>query len=105
MCETSLYGGRGMLSDEKEREVAELIARVWRLIEYAEQRLRDPSLGESEKIRWAGVLATVYGTLNKLMWKAGVGRVDKQSFARLMAKIPKKYREIVYGRVKKCYVQ
>jgi len=94
-----------MLSGDKENDLAELIARAWRLIEFAEQRLCDPAIGESERIRWAGVLATVYGTLNKLMWKAGVGRVDKQSFARLMAKIPKKYREIVYSRVKKRYVK
>jgi len=94
-----------MLSDNKEGDVAELIARVWRLIEYVEQRLQDPAIGEGEKIRWAGVLAVAYGTLNKLLWKAGRGRVDKQSFARLMAKIPKKYREIVYSRIRKRYVK
>jgi len=93
------------LSDHKESDVAEMIARVWKLIEYAERRLWDPAIGENEKIRWAGVLANLYGTLNKLMWKAGIGKVDKQSFARLLAKIPKKYREIVYNSRKKWHVR
>ena len=94
-----------MLSDNKEHDVAEVIARVWRLIDYTEQRLLDPDIGENERIRWAGVLATYYGTLNKLMWRAGIGKVDKQSFARLLAKIPKKYREIVYNSRKKWHVR
>ena len=94
-----------MLSGQSESDVAELSARVWRLIEYIEQRLQDPAVGENEKIRWAGVLAVCYGTLNKLMWKAGRGKIDKQSLSRLLAKIPKKYRDIVCGRVRKRYVR
>jgi len=94
-----------MLSGNKECDVTELIARVWKLVEYVEQRLQDPNIGETEKIRWAGVLAVAYGTLNKLLWKAGRGKVDKESYARLMAKIPKKYREIVYRGVGKRYVK
>jgi len=82
---------------DKEKEVGELIARAWRLVDLAEDRVRDESLDENERIRWAGVLATVIGTLNKLMWKAGVGRLDKKSLAKLLEKIPKKYRDAVLG--------
>jgi len=80
-----------------EEEIGELIARAWRLVDLAEDRVRDESLDENERIRWAGVLATVIGTLNKLMWKAGVGRMDKKSVAKLLEKIPKKYRAVVLG--------
>jgi len=81
--------------DERQEEIGELIARAWRLVDFAEDRARDESLDENERIRWAGVLATVIGTLNKLMWKAGVGRLDKKSVAKLLEKVPKKYRNIV----------
>jgi len=81
--------------EKKEEEIGELIVRAWRLVDLAEDRVRDESLDENERIRWAGVLATVIGTLNKLMWKAGVGRMDKKSVAKLLEKVPKKYRNIV----------
>ena len=84
-----------MSGDERMEEVGELIARAWRLVDLAEDRVRDESLEENERIRWAGVLAAVIGTLNKLMWKAGVGRLDKKSVAKLLEKVPKKYRNIV----------
>jgi uncharacterized membrane protein len=88
------------MGEDKQEDVGELIARAWSLVELAEGRLRDESLDENDKIRWAGVLATVIGTLNKLMWKAGVGRLDKESVAKLLEKVPKKYREVVFSRVK-----
>ena len=88
------------MSGDKQEELGELIVRAWCLVELAEERVRDESLGENERIRWAGVLATVIGTLNKLMWKAGVGRLDKKSVAKLFEKVPKKYREVVFSRVK-----
>jgi len=87
--------------EERQDDVGELISRAWRLVEFAEGRLRDEGLGEDERVRWAGVLATVIGTLNKLMWKAGVGRMDKKSVAKLLEKIPKKYRDVVLKGAKK----
>ena len=90
-----------MSGDERMEEVGELIARAWRLVDLAEDRVRDESLEENERIRWAGVLATVIGTLNKLMWKAGVGRMDKKSVAKLLEKIPRKYRDVVLKGTKK----
>lgn len=88
------------MTEDKREDVGELIVRAWCLVELAEGRLRDESLDENDKIRWAGVLATVIGTLNKLMWKAGVGRLDRESLAKLFEKVPKKYREVVFSRVK-----
>ena len=96
-----------MSGDERQEEIGELIARAWRLVDFAEDRVRDESLDENERIRWAGVLATVIGTLNKLMWKAGVGRLDKKSVAKLLEKVPKKYRNIVLrvGKGRKRFVR
>jgi len=91
------------VDEKKEKDVAELIVRAWNLVDYVERRLLDPSLDENEKIRWAMVLATVMGTLSKLMWKGGIGKMDKESLAKLFAKIPKKYREVVFRRLKSSY--
>jgi len=87
---------------EKERhELAELIARTWSLINYIDARLKSSTLSENDKIRWAGVLAGTIGTLNKLFYKAGIGKFDKDDMATLLSKIPKKYRQIVRRRIEK----
>jgi hypothetical protein len=39
-------------------------------------------------------------SLNKLMWRAGIGKMNKESLARLFAKIPKEYQKIVLSRLK-----
>ena len=95
------------MAEDKQEDVGELIVRAWCLVELAEGRLRAEGLDENERIRWAGVLATVIGTLNKLMWKAGVGRLDKKSVAKLLKKISKKYRNIVLrgGKGRKRFVR
>ena len=85
-----------------ERDVSELIIKTWQLVDFCEWRLNDPEVEESEKIKWAGVLATAIGTLNKLLWKAGLGRMDKEDLAMLLSKIPKKYQVLkVYRKWKR----
>ena len=79
----------------EERGVKELIAKTWKQIDQAEERLADPNLSENDKIRWAGVLANLIGTLNRLLWKAGMGKVDKEDLASILSKIPEKYVKIV----------
>ncbi len=74
------------------RGLSELIARAWRMIDLAEERLNDPDLSEGEKIRWAGVHSNLLGTLTRLMEKAGAGRLDGEDLATLLSRIPKKYR-------------
>ena len=78
-----------------ERGVHELITETWRLIDQAKERLADPNLSENDKIRWAGVLANLIGTLNRLLWKAGMGKVDEEDLASILSKIPEKYVKIV----------
>lgn len=79
----------------KERGINELIAETWKLIDQAKKSLSDPELGENDKIRWAGVLASAIGTLNKLLWKTGAGKVEEEDLATLLSKVPEKYSKIV----------
>lgn len=48
------------MDEKREKDVAELMVRVWNLVKYVERRLHDPSLDENEKIRWAGALARTW---------------------------------------------
>ena len=79
----------------EKRGVQELIAKTWKQIDQAEERLADPNLDENDKIRWAGVLANLIGTLNRLLWKAGMGKMDGEDLASLLSKIPEKYAKAV----------
>ncbi|KPV62527.1 MAG: hypothetical protein AOA66_1309 [Candidatus Bathyarchaeota archaeon BA2] len=88
------------MAEEKKGDVAELIARTWRLINYIDERLDDSTVDEADKIRWAGVLANAIGTLNKLFYKAGVGKLDKDDMAIVLSKIPGKYSKIMMKRMR-----
>ena len=85
---------------KKQRGVDDLIKETWRLIDQAKHSLSDPNLGENDKIRWAGVLANAIGTLNKLLWKAGAGKMDEEDLATMLSKIPEKYAKMVKKRLK-----
>lgn len=84
----------------KERGINELIVETWALIDQAKKRLSDPELSENDKIRWAGVLASAIGTLNRLLWKAGAGRVDEEDLASILSKVPEKYARMVKKKIK-----
>lgn len=87
------------MTEEKRNDLADLITRTWRLIDYINERLANPELSENEKIRWAGVLASAIGTLNKLFYKAGVGKLSEDDLAMLLSKIPKKFRKMMRGKL------
>lgn len=89
------------MTGKEKHELGELIARTWSLINYIDERLKSSTLNENDKIRWAGVLAGTIGTLNKLFYKAGIGKFDKDDMAILLSKIPKKYSQIVRRRIEK----
>lgn len=89
------------MTEGKKHELVELIARTWSLVDYIDDRLKSSTLNENDKIRWAGVLASTIGTLNKLFYKAGIGKFDKDDMAILLSKIPKKYSQIVRRRIEK----
>jgi len=89
------------VTERKNGALVELIDRTWRLIDYISERLDDPAIDEKDKIRWAGVLASAIGTLNKLFYKAGIGKLSKDDMAILLSKIPKKFSEIVRRKMRK----
>jgi len=89
------------MTEREKRELTELITRTWSLIDYIDERLKSSTLNENDKIRWAGVLANAIGTLNKLFYKAGIGKFDKDDMAILLSKIPKKFSQIVRRRIEK----
>jgi len=82
-----------------ERGVQDLINEAWTLIDQAKARLQDSNVSENDKIRWAGVLANAIGSLNKLLWKAGMGKVDEEDLAQILSKIPEKYAKMVRGKL------
>lgn len=82
-----------------ERGINELIIETWTLIDQAKKSLSDPELSENDKIRWAGVLASAIGTLNRLLWKAGAGKVDEEDLASILSKVPEKYAKMVKRRL------
>ncbi|MDH5690948.1 MAG: hypothetical protein OEY81_05920 [Candidatus Bathyarchaeota archaeon] len=87
------------MTEGKKHELAELIARTWSLINYIDERLKEETVREAEKIRWARVLAKAIDTLNKLFYKAGVGKLNEDDMAILLSKIPKKFSIIVRRRM------
>jgi len=89
------------VTERKNGALAELIDRTWRLIDYISERLDDPAIDEKDKVRWAGVLASAIGTLNKLFYKAGIGKLSEDDMAILLSKIPKKFSEIVKRKMQK----
>jgi len=89
------------MTERKKHELVELIARTWSLVDYIDDRLKSSTLNENDKIRWAGVLASTIGTLNKLFYKAGIGKFDKDDMAILLSKIPKKFSQIERRRIEK----
>jgi len=89
------------MTRRKKHELAELIARTWRLIDYIDERLKEETVQEAEKIRWARVLAKAIDTLNKLFYKAGIGKLNDDDMSILLSKIPKKFSTIVRRRMQK----
>ena len=88
------------MTERKKGDVVELIDRTWRLIDYISERLDDSAVDEADKIRWAGVLANSIGTLNKLFYKAGIGKLDKDDMAIVLSKIPRKFSRIAMKRMR-----
>ena len=41
------------------------------------------------------MLANLIGTLNRLLWKAGMGKVDEEDLASILSKVPEKYVKIM----------
>ena len=87
------------MTEREKGELTKLIVRTWHLIDYIDERLKEKTVQEIDKIRWARVLAKAIDTLNKLFYKAGVRKLNEDDMAILLSKIPKKFSTIVRRRM------
>ena len=81
------------------RNIKDLIAIEWAEIDRCLQQLKE-SRSEKLKIRWSRLLATHIERLDKMLWKAGVGKLDENDLAKLLTKIPERYRKIMERKVR-----
>ena len=89
----------------KHRAIKELIELEWeeidRLIDLIKgvKKARGGTLGPKERSRYSMALAAHVHRLDKLLWKAGAARLDEESLAKLLEKIPKRYKDVVLKEV------
>lgn len=81
------------------RNLKDLIAIEWAEIDRCLEQLKE-SRSEKLKIRWSRLLATHIKRLDKMLWKAGVGKLDENDLAILLTKIPERYRKIMERKVR-----
>lgn len=91
---------------KKERAIKELIELEWEEIDRliglikGEKKAKGGTLGPRERYRYSLALAAHVHRLEKLLWKAGTRGLDEESLAKLLEKIPKRYKDIVLKKVK-----
>ena len=91
---------------KKERALKELIEIEWEEIDRliglieGENKAEGGTLGPKERYRYSFALAAHVHRLEKLLWKAGARGLDNESLAKLLEKIPKRYKDIVLKKVK-----
>jgi hypothetical protein len=84
------------------RGLVELIEIEWQEIDRLIKLIKSVNgRATRERYRYSIALASHVHRLDKLLWKAGVGKLDEESLAKLLAKVPKKYRDIVLRRVQR----
>ena len=84
----------------KQRDIGELIEITWKEIDRCLMKLEDKALKDKHKILWSQNLASFVSRLDKILAKAGLGKLDEESLAKMLEKIPKRYKDIVLKRVK-----
>jgi len=84
----------------KKRDIGELIEITWKEIDRCLIKLEDKALMDKHKILWSQNLASFVSRLDKMLAKAGLGKLDEESLAKLLEKIPKRYKDIVLKKVK-----
>ncbi len=93
-------GGRGVEGVD-DRGLAELIQIAWKQVDLCITKLEDEETDERHKLMWSQNLAAYISRLDKLLWKAGAGKIEKEDLAKLLSKIPERYRKIVETKIKR----
>jgi len=85
----------------KHKGIKELIEIEWKEIDRCITNLNNPKITDKYKVIWSRLLTKHVERLDKLLWKAGLGKLEEESLAKLLEKVPLQYRNIVLGKVRK----
>jgi hypothetical protein len=83
----------------QQRNLKELIEITWQEIDRCLKKLDDKEVRDKHKILWSQNLASFVSRLDKMLTKAGLGKLDEESLSKMLEKVPKRYREIILKRV------
>jgi len=78
----------------EQQGIKELISIEWREIDRCLKMLTSPKTTDKYMVKWSRLLAKHIEQVDKLLWKAGMGKLDDESLARLLEKVPKKYLDL-----------
>jgi len=85
---------------KQKRGLAELVKIEWEEIDRLIKLIKEANgRATKERYRYSMALAAHVHRLDKLFWKAGLGKLDEESLAKLLEKIPKRYKDIILKRV------
>lgn len=90
---------------KEQRGVKELIELEWQEIDRlialikGEKKAKGSTLGPKERYRYSLALAAHVRRLDKLLWKAGVGKLNEESLAKLLEKVPRRYKAMIFKSV------
>jgi len=83
----------------KQRNLKELIEITWQEIDRCLKKIQDNKVEDKHKILWSQNLASFVNRLDKMLTKAGLGKLDEESLSKMLEKVPKRYRDIILKRV------
>lgn len=86
---------------KKQKGIKELIKIEWKEIDRCITNLNNSNIPDKYKVSWSRLLAKHVEKLDKLLWKAGLGKLEEESLAKLLEKVPLQYRNIISGKVRK----
>lgn len=78
----------------EQQGIKELISIEWREIDRCLKMLTNPKTTDKYMVKWSRLLAKHVERVDKLLWKAGIGKLDDESLAKLLEKVPKKYLDL-----------
>jgi hypothetical protein len=74
--------------------IKELINIEWREIDRCLKMLTNPKTTDKYMVKWSRLLAKHIEQVDKLLWKAGMVKLNDESLAKLLEKVPKKYLDL-----------
>ncbi|KPV63615.1 MAG: hypothetical protein AOA66_0747 [Candidatus Bathyarchaeota archaeon BA2] len=85
---------RGSIQTPKQRDIKELISIEWREIDRCLKMPTNPKTTDKYMVKWSRLLAKHIEQVDKLLWKAGMDKLDDESLAKLLEKVPKKHLDL-----------